>query len=421
MVSAVAEILAPISEARQTEIGPLPSDWQVWPLGKLLVQAPSYGINAPAVPYDLRYPAYIRITDITDDGRFNPDGRASVAHPNAQAYHLEDGDIVLARTGASTGKSYRYRTEDGVLAFAGFLIRIRPDKGKLLTLYLSYQLQSAAYWNWVKTNSMRSGQPGINGKQYAAFLLSVPPTIIEQGAIATALSDADGLIEALESLIAKKRAVKQGAMQELLSGRTRLPGFSGEWQDKVIGEVASIDPENLGAQTPHDYAFNYIALEDVNVGSLVGYSERVFQTAPSRARRKLHFDDILVATVRPNLKSHLLFRSEHGEWICSTGFSVVRCCPGKATPGFIFAHLFGEIIARQIDALISGSNYPAINSRDVAALRVPIPPVNEQIAIAAALSDMDDELAALETRLAKARAIKQGMMQELLTGRVRLV
>lgn len=398
MVSAVAEILAPISEARQTEIGPLPSDWQVWPLGKLLVQAPSYGINAPAVPYDLRYPAYIRITDITDDGRFNPDGRASVAHPNAQAYHLEDGDIVLARTGASTGKSYRYRTEDGVLAFAGFLIRIRPDKGKLLTLYLSYQLQSAAYWNWVKTNSMRSGQPGINGKQYAAFPLSVPPTIIEQGAIATALSDADGLIEALESLIVKKRAVKQGAMQELLSGRTRLPGFSGAWADRRIGHVLSIQ---------HGKAQRHVAATDgpfpiLATGGQIGTAKAYLYDKPSvLIGRKGTID-------RPQFVDVPF-------WTVDTLFYSIMV--GENSAKFFFYRFCLIDWYSHNEA----SGVPSLNARSIEQIELAVPEPDEQQAIVEVLSEMDAELATLETRLAKARAIKQGMMQELLTGRIRLV
>jgi hypothetical protein len=179
--------------------------------------------------------------------------------------------------------------------------------------------------------------------------------------------------------------------------------------------------DNLSSATSADYAFNYISLEDVDLGSLRSYSEQIFYSAPSRARRRLRTGDILVSTVRPNLQSHLLFTFAQPNWICSTGFSVVRCKMQDATPGFIFFHLFGHLVAKQIETLLAGSNYPAINGRDVKALEIPMPLLTEQTAIATILSDMDAEIAALEERLAKSRQIKQGMMQELLTGKIRLI
>jgi type I restriction enzyme S subunit len=257
-----------------------------------------------------------------------------------------------------------------------------------------------------------------------AALLQIPcpmPALPEQRAIATALSDVDALLGALDRLIAKKRDLKQAAMQQLLTGQTRLPGFHGEWEVKRLGDVVDTDPENLDSDTKPDFAFNYIALEDVDHGFLRSHSEQLFANAPSRARRKLRRNDVLVSTVRPNLQSHLLFRPEGGHWVCSTGFCVVRCRQGVTHPGFVFCHLFANCVNRQIETLLTGSNYPAINSGDVRALEIPFPNFDEQTAIAVVLTEMDAELEVLEQRLAKTRALKQGMMQELLTGRTRLV
>ena len=256
---------------------------------------------------------------------------------------------------------------------------------------------------------------------FSEVYFAIPP-LSEQRAIAAALSDADGLIAALEGMISKKRDLKQAAMQHLLTGKTRLPGFSGKWEVKRLGEVSVVDPENLGAGTDPSYRFNYISLEDVDHGILLGFSEVEFRIAPSRARRKVAADDILIATVRPNLKSHLYFSQKSPDWICSTGFAVVRCIPDKAHPQYVFQHVFGHLFSDQIEKLITGSNYPAISSNDVRALQIPMPPtIAEQTAIAEVLSDMDADLAAFEAQTAKARAVKQGMMQELLTGRVRLL
>lgn len=196
-------------------------EWDFITLGSGLSQAPSYGINAPAVMFSDRLPAYIRITDITEDGRFNPETPVSVDARNAESYYLEDGDIVFARTGASVGKSYQYRTKDGKLVYAGFLIRIHPDEKLLHAPYVAEFVKTATYWRWVNLMSMRSGQPGINGTEYAQ--MPIPkPSINEQTAIAEVLSDMDAEIAALEKRRSKIRLLKQGMMQELLTGKTRL-------------------------------------------------------------------------------------------------------------------------------------------------------------------------------------------------------
>lgn len=255
-------------------------------------------------------------------------------------------------------------------------------------------------------------------------LLKVPcalPQPHEQRAIAVALGGVDALLDGLTRLVAKKRDLKQAAMQQLLTGQTRLPEFHGKWEVKRLGEVVDTDPENLGTRTRPDFAFNYIALEDVDRGLLRGHSNQVFATAPSRARRMLRANDVLVSTVRPNLQSHLLFHGYTGNWVCSTGFCVLRCRAAITNPVFVFSHLFAGGVTRQIDALLTGSNYPAINNGDVRALTIPLASIDEQDAIAAVLSDMDAELTALEARREKTRALKQAMMQELLTGRTRLV
>jgi type I restriction enzyme S subunit len=259
-----------------------------------------------------------------------------------------------------------------------------------------------------------------NGRYLSAVAIARPPKP-EQRSIAAALSDVDGLVGGLDRLIAKKRDLKQAAMQQLLTGQTRLPGFHGEWDVKRLGEVTDTDPENLGSDTRPDLAFNYISLEDVDQGTLRGHSEQVFRSAPSRARRKLRDNDVLVSTVRPNLKSHLLFRHNGQPWVCSTGFCVVRCREKVTHPSYVFFHMFGHPVAWQIEALLTGSNYPAINSGDVRALEIPFPDFAEQTAIAEVLTEMDAELAALEQRREKTRALKQAMMQELLTGKIRLV
>ena len=188
-----------------------------------------------------------------------------------------------------------------------------------------------------------------------------------------------------------------------------------DWDVKSISEIAIVDPENLGSNTNPEYEFKYISLEDVNQGELQNITEIIFRNAPSRARRKVKKNDILVATVRPNLKSHLFIGSDVSDWICSTGFSVLRC-NNQINSELIYKHFFGSIINHQIENLISGSNYPSINSKEVKALKIPLPPtLTEQKAIATTLSDVDALISSLDKLISKKKAIKLGAMQELLT------
>lgn len=207
---------------KPSELGEIPEDWDVKALSSMLNATPSYGINAAAVPLVGNLPVYIRITDISEDGCFKPSKRVGVNSPLSDLYKLQIGDLVLARTGASVGKSYLYRESDGELVFAGFLIRVSPNEKKLISEYLSHYLKTDKYWAWVTVNSMRSGQPGINGNEFGSLPLPIPSTE-EQTAIATILSDMDEEIQALKQRLFKTRQIKQGMMQELLTGKTRLP------------------------------------------------------------------------------------------------------------------------------------------------------------------------------------------------------
>lgn len=309
------------------------------------------------------------------------------------------------------------------------------NNDKLYYKYAYLLFKNIKLGHLVETTALPSLSSRDIGQKKMAF-----PAMEEQAIIANALSDVDVLITELEKLIAKKQAIKTATMQQLLTGCTRLPQFTlredgskkgtkqselGEipedWEIINIEELGHVDPENLSSTTSSDYEFNYISLEQIEKGVLLGTIKTIFKNAPSRARRVIKKGDILVSTVRPNLMSHYFIQHDANDLICSTGFSVIRFYKEKLCPGYLYQHLFSSVINNQIDMLISGSNYPAINSGDVKKLKIQVGNVEEQTAIAAILSDMDEEIQALDQRLSKTRQIKQGMMQELLTGKTRLV
>jgi len=415
------ELVAADKKYKQTEVGLIPEDWAVGALrrevGSLIAGVSVNSVN-DIIDFDHDY-AVLK-TSAVFNGVFNPKECKKIAVSDLSRARLNprEDHIIISRmnTPDLVGECGYVYSNHPNLFIPDRLWLIELKKGnKLNTKWLSYILSYSPYRQ--KIRDIGSGTSGsmknISKDKFLDILIPYPEKN-EQTAIATALSDIGALIDGLEKLTAKKRSIKRGAMQKLLEPKEG-------WEMKIFGDLGEVDSENLGAETNPKYLFKYISLENVDKGVLTGVTEMIFGDAPSRARRKVKKGDILISTVRPNLKSHLYIKEDVSDWICSTGFSVLRCDNSIANGEYVFHHLFASLINRQIETLISGSNYPAINSKDVKSLKIPLPPLQEQTRIAAILSDIDAEIDALEVKLEKYRNIKQGMMQNLLTGKIRLV
>ena len=400
-----------------TEVGVIPKDWMSRKLGSCLRNTPDYGINAAAVPYDDRLPTYLRISDISDDCQFRPSPRVSVRNPSMQKFFLSEGDLVFARTGASVGKSYRYDSKDGPLVFAGFLIRVSADPKMLEPAFLAYCVQTRRYWEWVATMSIRSGQPGINGQEYFTFRIPLPH-LSEQRAIAEALADVDGLLVALEALIAKKRAVKQATMQQLLTGKIRLPGFVGAWETKRIGDMFSI---RVGASKRQHIVDggSYLIVDMGSVaadGRLIAYKRTDYdEDFLEKGELVMPKDDIgggkIIGKVAYIDAEDLYVLGDH----------VYSLRLKSGYPRFYSYLINRHDTNSSLRSKVGGSAQLGLARKAVADQEVPVPTVDEQAYIAAVLYDIDTEITALERRREKTLAVKLGMMQLLLTGRVRLV
>jgi len=255
---------------------------------------------------------------------------------------------------------------------------------------------------------------------FKALKIALPP-LPEQRAIAAALSDVDALLAGLDRLIAKKRDLKQAAMQQLLTGQTRLPGFSGEWEMKTLGELAEIisggtpkttEPSywNGGIKwcTPTDITgcTDKYLLDTQRTISLLGLK--------SSGARLLPADSLLLCS-RATIGE---LKIAGGEICTNQGFKSLVCKP-EVSNEFLYYKLL--TMKQQMIERAFGSTFLEISKANVASLEVPLPSLPEQTAIAAVLSDMDAELSLLAARRDKTRDLKQAMMQELLTGRIRLV
>ena len=402
---------------KKTEIGALPSDWNVVTLLDCLCGKPSYGINAPAIAYSPQKPRYIRITDITEAGTYSKSSPASVEGIDIDRYYLKENDIVLARTGASVGKSYLYQKDDGNLVYAGFLIKASINDIVADARYVSACLHTQRYWQWVNTISVRSGQPGINGEEYSTYLLPLPPRP-EQAAIAGALSDVDNLISSLQKLIAKKKAIKQGTMQELLTGKKRLPGFSGEWSYKPLGILGDLSREVINPQSFSETFFYEYSMPAYDNGR---HPEKALGGSMHSSRLKIYGEVILFNKL--NVRQRRVWYVEEclENAVCSSEFLPYH--PIKILPEFLYQVLLCDKTTVDFENMSTGTSnsQKRITPSDFLDYKIFLPEKDEQQAIAQVLSDMDSEIEHLEKKLAKYQQIKRGMMQELLTGRIRLV
>ena len=395
---------------KQTEIGVIPEAWTARPLGELSEFITS-GSRGWAAFYSDQGALFIRSQNVRA-GRLDFVDSQFVTPPQGaegNRTRVKRSDLLITITGNSVGNVALVDREFDEAYISQHVGLVRLSTASL-GHYVSHFLSPGSPGNsqiWAS----QSGQskPGLTLRNLQDFWVALPPTDEEQRAIAMALSDVDVLLGALEQLIAKKRDIKQAAMQQLLTGQTRFPGFHGEWEVKRLGEIAEI----VMGQSPSSSNYN-----------LQGDGLPLIQGNADIANRK---------TIKRVFTSQITKRGRAGDTLMSVrapvgevsratfDFCIGRgVCAIRYPNDFLYHYL---IFLEPTWAKHSkGSTFESVNSTDVRAAEIQLPSdLREQTAIAAVLSDMDAELAALEQRLTKTRALKQGMMQELLTGRTRLL
>ena len=397
---------------KQTEVGVVPDLWRVETIGALIeeryITGHLDGNHGELYPRSHEFKShgvpYIGANDF-EQGEVTFERCKFLTPERAAQFRkgvAKDGDVLFAHN-ATVGPVALLRTNEPfvILSTTATYFRCRSDK--LDNVYLKAALQSPHFvrqYQAVMAQSTRSQVPITAQRKLS---LVVPPPA-EQCAIADALSDVDGLLGGLDRLIAKKRDLKQAAMQQLLTGQTRLPGFQGEWEVKRLGEAAHI---KTGSRNNEDkvadggYPF-FVRSEHVErINSYSHDCEAILVPGEGRIGSIFHY-----------IKGRF---DVHQRVYAITQFS-------SAVSGR-FVHLcmsyrFGAwAMQNTVKATVDSLRLPTFLTFEV---RLP-PTLEEQTAIATVLSDMDNELTTLEARRDKTRALKQGVMQELLTGRTRLV
>jgi len=282
------------------------------------------------------------------------------------------------------------------------------------TQYIYQYFSSGDGQRQITESAIQTGVPHTNLGILRAYRIPLPPSVAEQRAIAAALSDVDALLGGLERLIAKKRDLKQAAMQQLLTGQTRLPGFSGKWEVKRLGEICEIAMGRTPPRLNQAYwgrGFKWLSIADLQTKVVSTSNEEITELAAA------------MMTIIPEGTLLMSFKLSLGR-LCFAGCDLFTneaiCSFNKlqASAEFLYYVLGRTDFSLYGKQAVKGYT---LNKESLKVIKVMLPTFPEQTAIATVLSDMDAELSALEARRDKTRALKQAMMQELLTGRIRLI
>ncbi|EOW9189511.1 restriction endonuclease subunit S [Vibrio cholerae] len=445
-MSGIAEVSLSSDTYNQTEIGKFPIDWEV----VSLQDAATFGggTTPPRNFYDKYYVSgvhpWVKTLDLNN-------GVIAVTEENVTDAALAEtslkkhpaGSVLIAMYG---GFNQIGRT--GLIAIDAAinqaLVAVIPRKGKLVSEYLLYNFNyKVEYWKGVASSSRKD--PNITSNDVKNYLLPLP-TVKEQTAIANALSDVDALIGELEKLIAKKQAIKTATMQQLLTGRTRLPPFA----LREDGKPKGTKPSELG-EIPEDWERISIGRDTV-LKARIGWQalttkeyqttgdiylvtgtdfdsgavkwERCFYVSEWRYKQdqniQLRNDDVLITKDGTIGKVGYVTALSRPATL-NSGVFVVRPKNNNLMQRFLFYVLTSRVFDDFINRITAGSTITHLYQKDFVNFEFSAPCIEEQTAIATILSDMDEEIQALEQRLGKTRQIKQGMMQELLTGKTRLI
>ena len=418
---------------KQTDIGALPEGWDVVPIGELfsfkngLNKAKQYfGYGTPIVNYmDVFDRPGLRIGNVV--------GRVDVLPRELAAYEVRKGDVFFTRTSETineVGVASVMLDRPERTVFSGFVLRARPSDDSLDDTFKAYCFSPLYFRQQVTSRASYTTRALTNGRSLSAALLARPP-LAEQRAIAQALSDVDAAIQGLSRLIAKKRGLKLATMQRLLTGQSRMPGFSAPWQVKRLGDHVTFlkNGVNSRAQLTSNDPIRYLHYGDIHVSLFVCLNPRIndMPRLPHNLAMRLSRlvdGDLVFVDASEDLdgigKSVEIEGGNGLEIISGLHTIAARFDKTVLSDGFKRYLQFFPAFKVHLRRLSAGTKVYATNRAHIASVEMELPAIEEQSAIARVLSDIDAEIEAIEAQLGKTQVLKQGMMQALLTGRVRL-
>lgn len=422
---------------KQTEIGSVPEDWDIKQIGDIANPVRGSSPRPAGNPkyFNGSFVPWLTVAALTNI----PESQLIVVE--TESYLTEDGSkysrilnpetLIIANSGATLGVAkilgIRCCANDGIAALLDF------DTDTSIWFLAHYINTQTSYLR--ETVATGNGQPNLNTTLIRNIRVPFPPTVAEQDAIAEALSDIDELIESLGQLIAKKRQVKQGAMQQLLTGSYRLSGFAEEWQVRTVDELFHISGGVSASRNQlGDEGYCYLHYGDIHTSNkttvdvLLEFAHLpkldISLSKVSPSSLLMDGDVVFVDASEDNdgaSKHIVVLNPQNIPLISGLHTIVAKSKSNELDPLFRRYCFHTSDVREQFQFYVVGTKVSGISKSNIKKIRLQIPPQPEQQAIASLLAEMDSELASLETKLAKALRIKQGMIQELLTGRVRLV
>ena len=401
---------------KRTEVGLIPEDWVIVKLGDLSDITSSKRIMKSE--YQKSGVPFYRSKEIIDKSRNTYEG-SEIHIPTGRYESLKrnygapvDGEILVSAVG-TLGVTYLIKESDLPFYFKdGNLIWLRKISDKVEPNFLTFYFNSSRFEKEIDKTTAGSSQRALTIVKLKNFNIPLPPTLEEQQAIASALSDVDELIRSLDGLIQKKQAIKKGAMQQLLTGKKRLPGFDGGWAEVKSGEV--VEYINGRAYSKHEWENTGTPV--VRLQNLTGSGESYYYSNLNLPEKNYMYEGDLI----------FMWSASFGPYIWKGPKAIyhyhiwkIDCNADKIDKMFYYHKLVR--LTEELKQTTSGSTMLHLTKAGMEKFKLNLPPLEEQKAIAQILSDMDRELQTLRQKREKYVQIKQGMMQELLTGRTRLV
>jgi len=414
---------------KQTEVGVIPEDWEVKALKEISPRQSVGLVINPSTYFDPNESIPMLVGSSVTENRIDAEAAnriSAASNFKLAASRLTQGDLVTVRVG-DPGVTAVVPPELDQCNCASMMI-VRQDRS-FNSHWLCSTMNSRYGRQQVENVQYGTAQKQFNIKDAVNFVYAVPP-LQEQNQIATVLSEVELLLINLEQVITKKHNIKQTAMQELLTGKRRLPGFEGEWEVKRLGEIGKchrgVSYKGEADLMPHDTANTIRLLRSNNVqDSFVKTAELKHVNSKRVATHQiLTRDDIVICMANGSKalvgKAGRFQVSDGYEYTFGAFMGCFRTIPAKADPGFAFYLLQTDRYQRLIGDLLAGSSINNLKPSSVESLEFLFPERSEQQAIVAVLSDIDAELTYLAHRRDSIQEIKRGMMQQLLTGKIRL-
>lgn len=389
---------------KSTEVGLIPMDWSLEKI-QTFASINTGGSDTQDKVEEGVYPFYVRSNQIERINKYSFDGEA----------------ILTSGDGVGVGKVFHY--VNGKFDYHQRVYNIFGYRENIDGKYLFFQF-STNFYNRVMNMTAKSSVDSVRREMIADMLIPLPPTLTEQKAIATALTDVDELISSLEKLIAKKKAIKQGAMQQLLTPRDN-------WRKTTLVELAEYKKSNfddgdwIESEYITDRGVRLIQTGNIGVGRFIEKENKKYISKESfselSCKAVLEGDLLICRLAEPAGRACVMPNIGEEKVITSVDVSIFRGDEGMVNREFLSQYFTTNEWFNQVIERVGGTTHKRISRGALGQIEILIPSMHEQNQIANILKDMDLEIEALEVKKEKYQSIKQGMMQELLTGKTRLI